>query len=250
MNKNIVLIGGGHGLSNLVKGFKGENINLSVIVSATDDGGHTGKIRDEFDCVAIGDLRRVLYELLDERSFLKEVFDYRFTKVHGIKNLSLGNLIITALLNKYHDIDNVISYFKEKENFKTNVYLSCNNSVTLCAKYNDGEIVESEEKIGCHNKNVEKIYVDEDTICNLEMLKSIDLADVIVLSPGSLYTSIGSVLCIEQIKEHLIRTKAEIVYTCNIMCQYGETCNYTVKDHVRALEKIMGRKIDRIIVNI
>ena len=106
--KKIVLIGGGHGLSNLVEGFKDEEVDLTIIVASTDDGGHTGKIRKEFDIVAVGDLRMVLSQLIDEKSSLKDIFDYRFNSLHGENKVSLGNLMITSLWMKYKDIDKVI----------------------------------------------------------------------------------------------------------------------------------------------
>ena len=248
--KKVVLIGGGHGLSNIVKGFKNENVDLTIVVSSTDDGGHTGKIRDEFNVVALGDLRRVLYELLDDNVFLKNVFDYRFDLLHDVDKVSLGNLILCCLYNKYGDINKVIDFFKEKENIKANVYLSSDNPLTLCAKCKNGEVVKNEHMIGICDKKIEDLYVDGEAICNVSMLKKIEEADVIVLGPGSLYTSVGSVLCIDKIKNAIKASFAEIVYVCNIMCQKGETSNYNVNDHEEALVKIIDRKIDRVIVNI
>ena len=140
MKRKVILIGGGHGLSNIVKGFKNENIDLSIIVASTDDGGHTGKIRKEFKTIAVGDLRMVLNELIDDKSSLKDIFDYRFNSLHGVNKVSLGNLMITSLWMKYNDIDKVIRYFKDKENIKSNIFLSSNNPLTLCAKCDDGEI--------------------------------------------------------------------------------------------------------------
>lgn len=249
MKKEIVLMGGGHGLSNIVKGFKNEEIELSVVVSSTDDGGHTGKIRDEFDFIAVGDLRMVINELLDKDSVLKEFFNYRFCLLHGIKNVSLGNLIIVSLIDKYKDIDKVIKYFKEKEKIKSNVYLSSNNSLTLCAKCKNEKIIKCEHKIGVSNEKINKLFVDKEALCNEEMLKKIEKSSLIVLCPGSLYTSVGSVLCIDKIKKAIRNSKASIVYVCNIMTQNGETSGYTVNNHVEELEKIMGKSIDRVIVN-
>ena len=114
--KKIVLIGGGHGLSNLVEGFKDEEVDLTIIVASTDDGGHTGKIRKEFDIVAVGDLRMVLSQLIDEKSSLKDIFDYRFNSLHGENKVSLGNLMITSLWMKYKDIDKVIEYINSYDN--------------------------------------------------------------------------------------------------------------------------------------
>lgn len=249
MKKSVVLIGGGHGLSNLVGGFKDEDIELNIIVSSTDDGGHTGKIRDEFDSVAVGDLRMVLNELIDDNSSLKDIFNYRFDCLHGTNGVSLGNLMIASLWKKYLDFDEVIKYFKEKENISANVYLSSSNPLTLCAQCEDNEVIKCERIIGVSNKKIKRLFVDKKAICNKEMLEKLESADIIVLCPGSLYTSVGSVLCIDEIRDSIIKSEAMICYVCNIMSQDGETRGYNVGDHVSALENIMNKKIDRIIVN-
>lgn len=249
MKKRVILIGGGHGLSNLVKGFKNENIDLTIVVSSSDDGGHTGLLRDEFNVVALGDLRMVLNELIDDKSSLKEVFNHRFDFIHGIKKVSLGNLVLMSLYEKYGDIDKVIEYFKNRENISSNIYLSSNNSILLCAQCSDGTIVKKEHIIGESNLSIEKLYCENEAVCNLSMIEKIKNADIIVLGPGSLYTSVGSVVCIDAIKEAINNSSASIVYVCNIMCQDGETLNYSVKDHEEALIKIIGKQIDRVIVN-
>ena len=249
MKKRIVLIGGGHGLSNIVRGFKNENVDLTVVVSSTDDGGHTGKIRNEFKTVAVGDLRMVLNELIDDNSALKEIFDYRFELLHGVNRVSLGNLMITSLWIKYQDIDKVIRYFKEKENIKADIFLSSNNPLTLCAKCEDGEIIKHECVIGESNKKIVSLYSEDEAVCNPLMLEKIEKADIIVLCPGSLYTSVGAVLCIDRIKESINNSLAKIIYVSNIMTQNGETINYSVKDHEETLSRIMGKSIDRVIVN-
>lgn len=249
MKKKVVLIGGGHGLSNIVKGFKNEDIDLTIVVASSDDGGHTGKIRKEFQTVAVGDLRMVLSELIRDDSSLKDVFDFRFNSLHGTSKVSLGNLMITSLWMKYKDIDKVIEYFRKKEGIKANIYLSSNNPITLCAKCSEGEIIKQECIIGESNKVIETLYSENEAFCNQEMLAKIEEADIIVLGPGSLYTSVGAVICIDKIKKAISKSLASIVYVCNIMSQNGETLNYTVKDHEEALVKIMDHSIDRVIVN-
>lgn len=249
MKKKVVLIGGGHGLSNMVKGFKNEDIDLTIIVSSSDDGGHTGKIRKEFQTVAVGDLRMVLNELINDDSSLKDIFDYRFNLLHGVNRVSLGNLMLISLWMKYKDIDKVIDYFKEKEKINANIYLSSNNPITLCARSEDGEIIRQECVIGESNKKIVDLYSENEAFCNNEMLNKLEEADIIVLGPGSLYTSVGAVLCIDKIKKAIYNSSASIVYVCNIMCQNGETLNYTVKDHEETLSRIMNKKIDRVIVN-
>lgn len=249
MKRKVVLIGGGHGLSNMVKGFKNEDVDLSIVVASTDDGGHTGELRNEFKTVAVGDLRMVLNELIDDKSSLKDIFDYRFNLLHGVKRVSLGNLMITSLWMKYKDIDKVIDYFKMKENINADIFLSTNNPLTLCAECENGEIVKHEHIIGESNKRIVKLYNDGIEVCNPKMLEKIKDADIIVLGPGSLYTSVGAVVCVEKIKRAINESNASVVYVCNIMTQDGETKDYTVKDHEEALANIIGKNIDRVIVN-
>lgn len=249
MKSNVVLIGGGHGLSNIVNGFKNENIDLSVIVSSTDDGGHTGKLRDEFDSVAVGDLRMILNEFIKDDSSLKEIFNYRFKSLHGTDNVSLGNLVIASLWKKYLDIDEVIKYFTNKEEINASIFLSSNNPLTLCAECEDGEIIRCERIIGVCNKNIKRLFVDDEPVCNKKMLEKIKMADKIVLCPGSLYTSIGSVLCIDKIKKAIKESSASLIYVCNIMSQNGETKGYSVNKHVKVLEDILEKKIDRVLIN-
>lgn len=247
--KKIVLIGGGHGLSNIVKGFKGEDVDLSIVVSSTDDGGHTGLIRDEFDVVAVGDLRMVLSSLFDKESFMKELFDYRFDSIHGVKGVSLGNLIIAAMLFKYKDIDKVIEHVKCKENVVSNVFVSVNNSLKLCAKNEKNEVIKGECLIGDSNSVIKSLFVEDEAFCNEIMINKIMEADAIVLCPGSLYTSVCAVLCIDKIKEAILKSKGVIIYVCNIMTQNGETVGYSVNDHEKAIKDIIGREIDKVIVN-
>ena len=249
MENNIVLIGGGHGLSNIVSGFKDKDINLSVIVSSTDDGGHTGKIRDEFDSVAVGDLRMILNEFIQDSSSLKDIFNYRFESLHGISNVSLGNLVIASLWKKYMDIDEVIKYFTSKEKIKASIFLSSNNPLTLCAECENGEIIKCERVIGVSNQKIKRLFVDGEAICNSKMIENIKKADKIILCPGSLYTSIGSVLCIDKIKTAIKESQADLIYVCNVMSQDGETKGYSVKKHVEVLESIVGRKFNSILIN-
>ena len=249
MKNSIVLIGGGHGLSNLVKGFKNEDIELNVIVASTDDGGHTGKIREEFNCIAVGDLRMVLSELISKQSVFQDVFDYRFNCLHGEKSVSLGNLVVLSLMKKYQDINKVLQIIKQKEGYSANVFLSSDSPVTLCAECEGNEIVKCERLIGCCGKKINRLFVEGNAICNEDMLKKIRDAGTIVLAPGSLYTSIGAVLCIDKIKEAILESGARVVYVCNIMSQYGETEGFKVEDHVKALEGMLGKSIERVIVN-
>ncbi len=250
MKKKVVLMGGGQGLSNIVKGFKGlENIDLSIVVTSADDGGHSGTIRDEFNTVGLGDLRMVIDALLDDKSSLKDIMNYRFKKLHNVQKVSLGNIYLLSLYEKFKDYDKVIKYLKSKENIKANVYLSSNTPLTLCAKYESGKLAMGECVIPNDEEKVQELFYIETPTCNPSMLKAIEKADIIVLGPGSLYTSVGAVLALNQIKAAIKKSNAKIVYVCNIMTQVGETSNYYVSDHETTLNEMLPRNIDRIIVN-
>jgi uncharacterized cofD-like protein len=241
LSKKIVLLGGGHGLSNICGAFKDDDV--SIIVSSSDDGGHTGKIRDEFGCVALGDLRMVLSELVDD-PFL----NYRFKKLHEVNNVSLGNLMLLSLFDKYDNVDLMLDEIKKIFKIKPNIYLSTSNPVTLHALCEDGSVIDHERIIGESNAKIENLFVDK-AFCNEKMIEKILEADLIVLCPGSLYTSIGSVLCVDDIKKAIQKSSAKIMYICNIMTQNGETLGFNACDHVEVLEKIMDKKIDKVIIN-
>lgn len=255
--KNVVVIGGGTGLSSLLKGLKDiKNINLSAIVTVADDGGSTGKIRKEFKIPAVGDLRQVIVSLSENESILEKIMRYRFDNKdsQSLHGHSLGNLILTALIDIENDFYLGIEKIRDILNLKGEVYPIANDSeITLKANYTDKTSVIGESNIPNHNKKIESIeYVNHEKIKpNIMALRKIRESDLIVLSMGSLYTSLIANLIIPGVKESIIEnSSAKIIYVSNIMTQRGETDGMTMYDHVKEIEKYIGYgKLDIVLVN-
>lgn len=255
--KNVVVIGGGTGLSSLLKGLKDiKNINLSAIVTVADDGGSTGKIRRDFKIPAVGDLRQVIVALSENESTLERIMQYRFNnkESESLHGHSLGNLILTALIDIEKDFYLGIEKVRDILNLKGEVYPIANNcEITLKATYTDKSIVIGESNIPNPDKRIELLeYVEKDKIRpNIIALRKIKEADFIILSMGSLYTSLIANLVIPGVKEEIIEnSSAKVIYVSNIMSQTGETNNMTMYDHVKEIEKYIGYgKIDIVLSN-
>lgn len=236
----LVLIGGGTGLSVLARGLKGYPIDITTIVTVADDGGSTGKIRSEMDIPAPGDIRNVISALSETESTIEQLFQYRF-KENQVEGHSLGNLLIAALTNINNDFGHAVKELSEILNIRGRVIPSTNTSVRLNAVMEDGEIVYGESKIPKKNKKIERIFLEpEDVEPMEEAVEAIEEADLIVLGPGSLYTSVISNLCVKGISEALLKVDVPKLYVSNVMTQPGETNHYTALDHVKAIHDHIG----------
>lgn len=249
--KNIVAIGGGHGLSTILKGIKDINdVSISAIVTVADDGGSTGRIRERYTIPAMGDIRTVMLALSDSEPLMHDLMNYRFTGVDDsdISGHSLGNLILTALTNMSGSFDQAI---KSASNFlKVNgkVIPSTLQYVTLYAKMEDGTIVEGERNIPSEHQYIDEVFYKTEVKAKPEAVKVIENADLIIYGIGSLYTSILPNTIIPGISEALKNSKAKKVYFANCMTQANETYNYDLKDHINALTK-HGTPVDIAIVH-
>lgn len=236
----VVLIGGGTGLSVLARGLREYPIDITAIVTVADDGGSTGKIRDEMSIPAPGDIRNVIAALSDAEPILEELFQYRFEE-HQIEGHSLGNLLLAALTNIKNDFGHAVKELSKILNIKGKVIPSTNTNVMLNAVLEDGEIVEGESKIPKKNKKIRRVYLEPSNVEPMqEAVDALQEADLIVLGPGSLYTSVISNLCIEGISKAIISSQAPKLYISNIMTQPGETNDYDVYDHVKAIHQHAG----------
>ncbi len=255
--KNIVIIGGGTGTTPLIKGIKDINdINLSVIVTVADSGGSTGRIRDEYNLPAMGDIRQVLIALSKNEDILMELVKYRFkesNKTGSLNSHSLGNLIITAMVDIKHDFYTGIKYLSNVFKIKGEIVpLTDNANVQLCATYSDGTTQTKEHLIPNTNKRIKTItYVDNDFEVNQRAIDVILEADYIIFGCGSLYTSLIANLCVPKIKQAIITNKkAKVIYFCNLVTQPNETDNMTAYDHVKAIEDHLEYGcIDSVIIN-
>lgn len=247
----IVVLGGGTGMPVLLKGLKEYSIDLSTIVTVSDDGGSTGKIRAEMDIPAPGDIRNVIAALSDVDPELKELFQYRFQIDNRLLGHSLGNLVLTAMNSLTGDFYSAVDKVSELFHVKGSIFPIVNKSIVLHAEMTDGTIVSGESNIPVKHKRIKRIFITPDELePNPKVVKAILDADLIVISPGSLYTSILPNMIIGGVADAINHTKAKVVYVSNMMTQFGETEGYTATDHVEAIYNHIGNDtIDTLIVH-
>ena len=248
--KKVVVIGGGTGMSNLLSGLKQFPLDITAIVTVCDDGGSTGILREEFNIPAVGDIRRVLVALSETEPLVMDLFNYRFKSNTGLDEHTVGNLLLTAASDITGNLSDGIEALSKVLNLKGKVVPLTEDNVTLMATMADGRIIEGEHNITAEKSKIEKVYYKEKAIPNKEALKAIKHADLILFSMGSLYTSIIPNLLIEDIVKEIEKSKAPIMYVCNMMTQPGETDELSVSDHVRILNQYLGeRKVDVVLAN-
>ncbi|WP_214484206.1 YvcK family protein [Bacillus sp. SM2101] len=233
---NIVIIGGGTGLPVLLRGLKQYPVNITAIVTVADDGGSSGRLRNELDIPPPGDIRNVLVALSDVEPLVEELFQYRFEDGNGLSGHSLGNIILAAMTNITGDFVHAIGEMSKVLNVRGQVLPAANRSVNLHAEMADGTLVSGESKIPDYGKKIQRVFLTPEDVKPLsETIAAIREADLIVIGPGSLYTSILPNLLVSNIGKEVCAAAAKKVYMCNVMTQFGETSNYTASDHVRAL---------------
>lgn len=248
----IVVIGGGTGLSNLLRGLKAHTSNLSAIVTVADDGGSSGRLREEFQMIAPGDLRNCLVALAEQEGVMENLFRYRFEGENELSGHSFGNLFITALAQVYDgDVEEALEAASKLLRVRGRVIPSSTEFIKLSAEMMDGSIVEGESNIPHSDKQIRRVF---STPANPKpegaALQAIDEADVIILGPGSLYTSIIPNLLTDKIADHVRASKANKIYIANVMTQPGETSGYTLADHVQAIIDHSGAGIiDTVLAN-
>ena len=232
----VVAIGGGTGLSQLLQGIKAYTNNVTAIVTVTDTGGSSGRLRDELDMLPPGDIRNCLVALADAEPLMRDLFQYRFSDGAGLKGHSFGNLFITALSKVTGDFEKAIRESSKVLASRGRVLPSTLDKVTLVGEFTDGTTVEGETRITEAHKSLRRLSL-KPVHCNAteEVLEAIDLAELIVMGPGSLYTSILPNLLIPDIYEHVMESEAYKIFVINAMTQPGETDNYTAQDHLEAM---------------
>lgn len=251
INKKVVVLGGGTGMSSLLKGLKNFPLDISAIVSVSDDGKSTGRLREEFGIPAVGDARKVVVALSDTKEqILEQLLDHRFSTTSDLNGHTVGNLLLTALTNICGSLSDGISTLSKMFNLKGKVIPLTEDNVTLVAKMKDGSIIEGEHNITEAKNIIELIYYKKEPIVNQAAVEAIESADLIILSMGSLYTSILPNLICPEITDAFDKSNAPIMYSCNIMTQPGETDDFSVSDHVNLLNQYLGeRKIDVVVAN-
>jgi uncharacterized cofD-like protein len=257
-NPNIVVIGGGTGSFVALSGLKAHPVNLSAIVTMSDSGGSNKRIRDEFGLLPTSDIRQCLVALSDEkgnRSLLRQLFMYRFSKGEGITGMTFGNLFMAALSDILGSQEEAIRQTGKVLRIKGRVIPVSFTETNLFAEYENGKILNEEHLIdepapGTVDSSIKKVYLKPKAKANQEALDAIKNADFVVVGPGDIYTSIIPNLLVEGIGDSLRKTNAKIVYVLNLMTKYGQTNDYAATDHVKALEKYIGGQVfDTILVN-
>lgn len=247
----IVTIGGGTGLSSLLRGLKEYSFNITAIVTVADDGGSSGRLRREIGVLPPGDIRNCIAALADEEKLLTELFQYRFNAGDGLIGHSFGNLFLTALSDITGDFEKAIAASSRVLAIKGRVLPATLTDVHLWAKLTDGRIIEGESSIAKANGKIETIGCYPETPIALPAaVKAIQEADYLIIGPGSLYTSIIPNLLVPDIVKAIAESQAPSIYICNIMTEPGETDDYSVSDHIRAIDKVTKGKIfDAVLVN-
>ena len=250
MNKKIVVLGGGTGQSVLLSGLKKFPFDITSVVSVCDDGKSTGKLRREFNVPAMGDLRRVLIALAETEDVVEKFVNYRFKSGNELDGHTVGNILLTALTDIYGNMSNAVSQFSKILNMRGKVIPFSDDNIVLMGEMEDGSIVEGEHNITESSKKIKRVYYKNKVKVSKEVIKSIKESDAIILSMGSVYTSIIPNLLCKDVIDAIDESNAKIIYICNIMTQPGETDDFKVSDHIELLDSYLGkRKIDIVMTN-
>jgi len=247
----VAVIGGGTGLSVLLRGIKSVTGNITAIVTVADDGGSSGRLREDFDMIPPGDLRNCLVALADTEPLMEKLFQHRFGGNGGLAGHNFGNLFIAAMTEVLGDVEQALKESSKVLAVRGRVLPASIQKVRLWAQMVDGSVVEGESQIPLANKRIKKVYLQpEDTMPVESTLEAIREADAVILGPGSLYTSILPNLLVRGVADTLRQSQAVKIYICNVMTQPGETDGYSASDHVKAIFDHVGTGvIDYVVVN-
>jgi uncharacterized cofD-like protein len=247
----IVCIGGGHGLSNLLRGLKEYTGNLAAIVTVADDGGSSGRLREEFSMLPPGDFRQCIVALSDVEPLMTKLFQYRFGSGDGLEGHSFGNLFIAAMIGVTGNFEQALRESSRVLNVRGQILPSTLSNVTLHAELADSRVVAGEHHITSAGGRVERVRLLPDHVeAHAEAVTAIQSADLVVIGPGSLYTSVLPNLLVEGIATAIRQTAALRVYVCNVATEAGETDHYDVAGHLEAIERHVGPgMLDVVLVN-
>ena len=250
MKKKVVVLGGGTGSSTLVRGLKQFPIDLTAIVSVCDDGRSTGVLREEFNIPAVGDIRRVLAAMSETEPLVVDLFNYRFQTTSDLDGHTVGNLLLTASSEITGNLSDGIEALSKVFNLKGKVVPLTEDNVVLMGEMQDGTVIEGEHNITEYKSKIKRVYYKEEPVASKEAVNAIEKADLIILSMGSLFTSIIPNLICDDILRAMAKRQGKIMYVCNMVTQPGETDDFTVSDHVKLLNQYLGeRKVDVVIAN-
>ncbi len=240
----IVAIGGGTGLSTILDGLKEYTANIIAIVAVADEGGSSGRLREEFGILPPGDIRNCLVSLAEAPQLMRDLFQYRFKEGNGIKGHSFGNLFITAMTQVTGSFEDAVKESSIVLAIRGRVIPSSLDKIRLKAEYSDGTIKEGEDKIPDESKSIKKIdLMPQDAKPNPEAIEAIREADIVIFGPGSLFTSILPNLLIDQIRDEIAKRGIMKLYLCNVMTQHGETDSFTASDHLKKIIEHTNKKV-------
>ena len=248
----IVAVGGGTGLSMLLKGIKHITNNITAVVTVGDDGGSSGRLREEMGILPPGDIRNCIAALADDEDLVTKLFQYRFKTGEGLEGHSFGNLFLTALCSITGDMVRAVKESSNVLSIRGRVLPSTLDDMKLVAEMEDGRIIKGESNIPEAHGKIKHLYTDPVNCTPLEdVITAIRDAELIILGPGSLYTSVIPNLLVEEISKEIAKSNAKKIYVCNIMTQPGETDNYAVSDHIRAIMQHANssKVMDAVLVN-
>lgn len=247
----VTVIGGGTGLSVLLRGIKNSTSNITAIVTVADDGGSSGRLREELGIIPPGDLRNCLVALADTEPLMEKLFQHRFGGRSDLAGHSFGNLFIAAMTEVLGDVEKALKESSKVLRVKGRVLPASTQRVRLVATMTDGSIVEGESQIPLAGKQINRVHLYPPNVEPVDStIDALLNADAIILGPGSLYTSILPNLLVDGVAEALQNSKAVKIYICNVMTQQGETDNYTASMHVKAILDHAGPGvIDYVLVN-
>lgn len=246
-----MVIGGGTGLSVLLRGLKEYTSNITAIVTVGDDGGSSGRIREEFGMVPVGDVRNCIVALSDREELMEQIFDYRFQQGEGLDGHSLGNLLLVAMAHLTGSFHDAVSDINEVLQIRGKVLPVTDEPITLKAILDDDTEIIGESCVSQADRPIVRLTIEPEDVQPLdEALEAIAEAEAIVLGPGSLFTSIIPNLLVDGIVDAILKSPAMKFYVCNVMTQAGETDHFTAEDHLLSILE-HGRKgiVDYIIVN-
>jgi len=247
----VAVIGGGTGLSVLLRGIKSVTGNITAIVTVADDGGSSGRLREDFNMIPPGDLRNCLVALADTEPLMEKLFQHRFGGTGDLAGHNFGNLFIAAMTEVLGDVEQALKESSKVLAVRGRVLPASIQKVRLWARMTDGTVVEGESQIPLSNKRIERVYLQPENTMPVESaLEAIRDADAVILGPGSLYTSILPNLLVQGVAETLRKSQAVKIYICNVMTQPGETDGYSASEHVQAiLDHVGPGVIDYVVVN-
>ena len=248
--KKIVIFGGGSGLSQLLKGLKLFPIEVTAVVSVSDNGRSTGRLRKDYNIPAVGDISKVLLSMSDCDTEIRDLMNYRFTKSKSLGNHSIKNLLLTALLDLKGDFASSLPVLVKLLDIKGNVLPLTEDNVDLVGITDDGKKLVGEEQITKTNKKINRIEYSDKININPKVMEAVKKADLIIFSSGSLITSIIPHLLSEELNNAIKMSKAKTMYICNLFTQPGETDDFKVSDHIKLLESYLGENsLDIVVAN-